>query len=89
MKLWIDDDYSDVIMLAILKEKKEMTEFWLAENDYLFEEDRLADIELLHGINIMLKHYEVKNDSVPPLQTTDIEVKFGRTDAQTKDEGQA
>lgn len=63
MKLWIDDDYKDILLVAIFKEEKKIAEKLLEENDYLLEEDRLWDEEWLRGLNIMLKNYDIATDA--------------------------
>ena len=59
MKLWIDDDYKDILLVAIFKEEKKFVEKLLEDNDYWNEEDRLCDEEWLRGLNIMLKNYDI------------------------------
>jgi hypothetical protein len=60
MKIWIDDAYTDIMLAAMIKREKKMIEFFLNENDYMTADDRLADEELIHGFNILLKYYEVQ-----------------------------
>ena len=61
MQIEIDDDYKDILLVGILKADKKMIEYFLEENDYWHPDDRLADEETLHGLNILLKYYEVQN----------------------------
>mgnify|MGYP003346703202 CR=1 FL=1 len=60
MKIWIDDAYTDIMLVAMIKKEKQMIEFFLKENDYINADDRFADEELIHGFNILLKYYEVQ-----------------------------
>ena len=62
MKIWVDDAYTDIMLVAMIKKEKHMIEFFLKENDYINADDRFADEELIHGFNILLKYYEVQSE---------------------------
>ena len=62
MKIWVDDAYTDIMLVAMIKKEKQMIEFFLKENDYINADDRFADEELIHGFNILLKYYEVQSE---------------------------
>ena len=62
VQIEIDDDYKDILLVGILKADKKMIEYFLEENDYWHPDDRLADEETLHGLNILLKYYEVQSE---------------------------
>jgi hypothetical protein len=76
MKIWIDDAYTDIMLAAMIKREKKMIEFFLNENDYINADDRLADEELIHGFNILLKYYEVQSDIANVLETTPQTIKY-------------
>ena len=62
MKLWISDEYMDVMLVAMLKAEKEIIEYFLNENLYLAEEDRFQDEEILRSMNVLLRYYEPAKD---------------------------
>ena len=62
MKIWVDDAYTDIMLVAMIKREKEMIEFFLKENDYIYPDDRFRDEQLVHGFNILLKYYEVQSE---------------------------
>ena len=68
MKIWVDDAYTDIMLVAMIKREKEMIEFFLKENDYINADDRFADEELIHGFNILLKYYEVQVEVMEELR---------------------
>ena len=68
MKLWISDEYMDVMLVAMLKAEKEIIENFLHENLYLAEEDRFQDEEILRSMNVLLKYYEPAKDRLKNLE---------------------
>ena len=77
MKIWIDDAYTDIMLAAMIKREKKMIEFFLNENDYINADDRIADEELIHGFNILLKYYEVQSDIANVPEITPQTIKYG------------
>lgn len=59
MKLEINDEAFEALLVAWLRQRKAWAEEDLAKNNYMMEEDRLWDEEYLRGLNIMLKNHEV------------------------------
>ena len=55
----IDDDYMDVVMLAWFKKQRQFVKEILEKNEYWQDQDRLDDEEWLHGLNIMIKNYDI------------------------------
>ena len=64
MKIWVSDEYMDVMLVSMLKAEKEIIEYFLHENLYLTEEDRHEDEEILRGMNILLKYYQPVKDTI-------------------------
>ena len=70
MKIEIDDDYMDVVIVGWCKEQKKFVQRLLKENDYLHEQDRLDDEEWLNALNVMLKNYDAWGDSSDSVSTS-------------------
>ena len=60
MNIWIDDDYKDLIVAAILKEQREFIKEILAENSYWHENDRHYDERLLAALDVVIADYCVE-----------------------------